>query len=206
VVAKNVVLDQLDATVARAFDRSIAALSAAGARIDEIELPPLDRTAALNAAGGFPAAESWAFHRRWLVEREAEYDPRVALRIKRGQAMSAADYVDLVAARRAWIASMESALQGADAVLSPTVPMVAPPLAPLVDDDVAFFATNGLLLRNPSIVNFLDGCALSLPCHDEDELPVGLMVWSTACRDDAVLDAGLAIEVALAGRDRHRRA
>ena len=167
---------------------------------------PLDRIAALNAAGGFPAAESWAFHRRWLAEREAEYDPRVARRIKRGEAMSAADYVDLVAARRAWIASMESALQGCDAVLSPTVPMVAPALAPLVDDDEAFFLTNGLLLRNPSIVNFLDGCALSLPCHGEGELPVGLMVWSTACRDDAVLDAGLAIEAALAGRDGHQRA
>ncbi len=203
-VAKNVVLDRLDATVAKAFGRSIAALSAAGARIDEIELPPLDRIAALNAAGGFPAAESWAFHRRWLAEREAEYDPRVARRIKRGEAMSAADYIDLIAARRVWIASMESALQGCDAVLSPTVPMVAPPLAPLVDDDEAFFATNGLLLRNPSIVNFLDGCALSVPCHGEGELPVGLMVWSTACRDDAVLDAGLAIEAALAGRDKRR--
>jgi len=206
VVARNLVLDRLDATVARAFDRSLAALSAAGARIDEIELAPLDRLADINAAGGFPAAESWAFHRRWLADREAEYDPRVARRIKRGAAMSAADYIDLIAARRAWIASMESALQGCDAVLSPTVPMVAQPLAPLVADDEAFFATNGLLLRNPSIVNFLDGCALSVPCHVEGELPVGLMVWSTACRDDAVLDAGLAIEAAIAGSDGQRRA
>jgi aspartyl-tRNA(Asn)/glutamyl-tRNA(Gln) amidotransferase subunit A len=205
-VARNVVLDGLEPTVARAFERSLTALSAAGARIDQVELAPLDRIAALNAAGGFPAAESWAFHRRWLAEREAEYDPRVARRIKRGEAMSAADYIELLAARHAWIASMESALQDVDAVLSPTVPMVAPPLAPLVDDDEAFFAANGLLLRNPSIVNFLDGCALSVPCHDEGELPVGLMVWSTACRDEAVLDAGLAIEAALAGRDRHRRA
>ncbi len=204
-VAKNVVLDRLDATVARAFARSLAALSAAGARIDEIELAPLGELAALNAAGGFPAAESWAFHRRWLASRESEYDPRVARRIRRGEAMSAADYIDLIAARRAWIAGMESALHGIDAVLSPTVPVVAPPLAPLVDDDEAFFATNALLLRNPSIVNFLDGCALSVPCQVAGELPVGLMVWSTACRDDTVLDAGLAIEAALAGGERRGR-
>jgi amidase/aspartyl-tRNA(Asn)/glutamyl-tRNA(Gln) amidotransferase subunit A len=75
---------------------------------------------------------------------------------------------------------------------------VAPSLAPLVADDAAFFATNALLLRNPSIVNLLDGCALSLPCHAAGELPVGLMVWSGAGRDDIVLDAGLAIESALA--------
>jgi Asp-tRNA(Asn)/Glu-tRNA(Gln) amidotransferase A subunit family amidase len=77
--------------------------------------------------------------------------------------------------------------------------MVAPPLAPLVDDDDAFFAVNGLLLRNPSSVNFLDGCALSVPCHRAGELPVGLMIWHAASHDDAVLAAGLDVEAALAG-------
>lgn len=191
-------LDGLDATVARAFRRTLSTLSAAGARIEEIDLALLDEVATINASGGFAAAESWAFHRRWLAGRRAEYDPRVARRIARGEAMSAADYIDLIAARRAWIVRMESALQGFDALLSPTVPIVAPPLTPLVDDDDAFFAVNGLLLRNPSIVNLLDGCALSLPCQRDDELPVGLMVWSTARRDDVVLGAGLAIEAALA--------
>jgi len=100
---------------------------------------------------------------------------------------------------------MDTALQAFDALLSPTVPVVAPPLAPLVDDDDAFFAANNLLLRNPASVNFLDGCALSLPCQRDDELPVGLMVWHGAGHDDAVLAAGLAIEEALADRtDRPR--
>ena len=135
-----------------------------------------------------------------MVERESEYDRRVALRIRRGESMSAADYIDLVAARRDWIVRMVDALQGFDALLSPTVPVVAPPLAPLVDDDEAFFVVNDLLLRNPSSVNFLDGCALTLPCQRDDELPVGLMVWHGAGQDDIVLTAGLAIEAVLAGR------
>ena len=196
-VPRTVMLDGLDATVARAFDRALARLSAAGARIETIDLPLLDEIPAINASGGFAAAEAWAFHRRWLAGREREYDPRVAKRIRRGEAMSAADYIDLVAARQQWILRMEAALAGFTALLSPTVPMVAPPIAPLLADDDAFFATNALLLRNPSAVNFLDGCALSLPCHDAGELPVGLMVWSTALRDDDVLNAGLAIEAAL---------
>jgi aspartyl-tRNA(Asn)/glutamyl-tRNA(Gln) amidotransferase subunit A len=198
-VPRHVVLDALDATVARAFARSLGALSGAGAQIDEVDLGALDEVASINAAGGFPAAESWAYHRRWLATREAEYDPRVARRIRRGEAMSAADYIDLLGARRAWIARIEAALEGVDGFLSPTVPMVAPPLEPLVASDDAFFATNGLLLRNPSIVNLLDGCALSLPCHAPGELPVGLMVWHGAGHDDDVLGAGLAIEAALAG-------
>jgi len=76
------------------------------------------------------------------------------------------------------------------------VPMLAPPVAELAGDD-AFFATNARLLRNPSVVNMLDGCALSLPCQRAGEMPVGLMVWSSALRDDTVLDASLAIERAL---------
>ncbi len=199
-VPTTLMLGSLDATVARAFDRALDRLSTAGARIEQVALPLLDEVAAINGGGGFAPVEAWAYHRRWLLERESEYDPRVARRIRRGAAMSGADYIDLIAARVRWIARMEAALAGIDALLSPTVPIVAPPLAPLLADDDAFFAANGLLLRNPSAVNLLDGCALSLPCHDAGELPVGLMVWSTAMRDDAVLAAGLAIEAELARR------
>ncbi|HEY9067961.1 MAG TPA: amidase, partial [Burkholderiaceae bacterium] len=102
-VPATVMLDGLDATVAAAFERSIAALRAVGAQIDEIALAELGDVAALNAGGGFPAAESWAWHRRLIAEREAMYDPRVALRIRRGERMSAADYLDLQRERTAWI-------------------------------------------------------------------------------------------------------
>jgi aspartyl-tRNA(Asn)/glutamyl-tRNA(Gln) amidotransferase subunit A len=114
--------------------------------------------------------------------------------MRRGAGVSAADHIDLIHARAAWIASVEAALAGFDAVLSPTVPMLAPPLAPLVADDEAFFAVNARLLRNPSAVNFLDGCAISLPCHEAGAWPVGLMVWGPALADDTVLDVALTIE------------
>jgi len=196
-VPRRWMLDSLDATVAIAFERSLATLRAAGARIEEIALAPLTDIAQINATGGFSAAEAWAWHRALLAAHEAEYDPRVAQRIRRGAAMSAADYIDLLHARTRWMTDMASAMQGFDAMLSPTVPCVAPPLAPLLADDTAFFATNALLLRNPSVVNLLDGCALSLPCHAPDEMPVGLMVWSGALQDDTVLAVSLAIEAAL---------
>ncbi|MFT3665776.1 amidase [Piscinibacter sp.] len=196
-VPSTLMLDGLEPAVAAAFQRALAALRDAGARVDKIVLPTLAELAALNAAGGFPAAESWAWHRRHLAAKAGLYDPRVALRIRRGEAMSAADYVELVWARRDWIARTEAAMAGFDAMLSPTVPLLAAPIAPLLSDDAAFFAVNGALLRNPSVINFLDGCALSLPCQGAGEMPVGLMVWSSALRDDAVLDASLAIEAAL---------
>ena len=193
----TVMLDALDTDVRRAFERAIARLRTAGARVEEIALAELGEVAAINASGGFSPAEAWAWHRHRLAAHEAAYDPRVAQRIRRGERMSAADYIDLLHARRAWIDRMNTAMTGFDAMLSPTVPLVAPPLAPLLASDEAFFATNALLLRNPSVVNLLDGCALSLPCHAPGEMPVGLMVWSGALQDDAVLDTSLAIEAAL---------
>ncbi|HEX3138575.1 MAG TPA: amidase [Rhizobacter sp.] len=192
-------VDGMDATVASAFAQSLATLRHAGARIDEISVPEIDELTAIYATGGFSSAESWAWHRALITQRQPEYDPRVALRIRRGETMSAADYIDLLQARAAWIARMMARLRPFDALLSPTVPIVAPTIASLASDD-AFFATNALLLRNPSIINMLDGCALSLPCHSPDQLPVGLMVWSHALRDDTVLDISLTIEQALAER------
>lgn len=205
-VPTTLMLDALEPSVAAAFTRSLRALRDAGATVEEIALPTLSELAGLNAAGGFPAAESWAWHRRRLAVRGDRYDPRVAMRIRRGEKMSAADYVELTWARRDWIARTEAAIAPFDAMLSPTVPIVAPAIAPLVAGDEAFFATNAMLLRNPSAINFLDGCALSLPCHRDGEMPVGLMVWGAALRDDAVLGASLAVEAAIdaAGAPRQR--
>ncbi|MEO8281033.1 MAG: amidase [Ideonella sp.] len=199
-VPKTVMLDALEPAVATAFEASLELLSRGGAQVDLIDIPELEEVAQINAGGGFAPVEAWAWHRRHLAEHEADYDPRVAIRIRRGEQMSAADYIDLLRARRDWIQRMNQRLRGYDVMLSPTVPIVAPPAAPLIDDDAAFFATNARLLRNPSVVNLLDGCALSLPCHDNGELPVGLMVWQREMADDQVLAASLAIESALTGK------
>jgi aspartyl-tRNA(Asn)/glutamyl-tRNA(Gln) amidotransferase subunit A len=199
---RGFLLDELDAGVAKAFERSLATLRRAGARIDEIDLAPLGEVASIMSGGGFAPAEAWAWHRERIVRDEARYDPRVALRIRRGESMGAAEYIELIARRKAWIAAMQTQLRDYDAMLSPTVPMVAPPIAPLLADDAAFFAINAKLLRNPSMVNLLDGCAISLPCHAQGEMPVGLMLWSGALCDQVVLNAALAVETALARQTR----
>jgi len=196
-VVKNVFFDGIEPTVAAAFERSLKALSAAGARIEEIELPELADLQSINATGGFSAAESHAWHRLLLERSGAGYDPRVAQRILRGAGMKAHEYIDLIHARRDWIARMEKALAPFDAVLSPTVPITAPTIAsvaPGAERDEEFFRVNALLLRNPSIINMLDGCAISLPCHAAGELPVGLMLWHAALHDDAVLAIALQAE------------
>lgn len=185
-------LDGLDDTVTRAFERSLRQLRAAGATITELPLPDSDTP--WSSSGQISAAEAWAWHRHRLDARQADYDPRVLARIRGGSGISAADYIERLQARREWIGQVERIAAGFDAFICPTVPIVAPPLQPLLQDDDAFFAANALLLRNPSVVNHLDGCALSLPCHAPGELPVGLMLWAPGGHDDEVLDIALAVE------------
>ncbi len=197
-VPRQLLLDDLDETVSRAFDRTLGRLSAAGVQIEHVDLPELLELSTLNAQGGLTAAEAYAIHRGTLSSRRALYDPRVAARIDRGAAIGAADYVDLVRARAAWSERVMARLDGFDALACPTVPVVAPPIAPLVADDALFTRTNALLLRNPSTINFLDGCAISLPCHQPDELPVGLMLAHGPMRDAPLLGTALALEAVLA--------
>lgn len=197
-VVESLLLDQLDPAVAQDFERALAHLSRLGARICRMALPALDDLPVLQQDGGIPAAESWAWHQALLTERDAEYDPRVATRIRRGATISPEALARLHDLRARWIARMATELADVDFVLSPTVPLIAPPLAPLVADEAEFFRVNALLLRNPAVVNLLDGCAISLPCHRVGEAPVGLMAWTTGGRDEALLGAALAIEEALA--------
>jgi amidase/aspartyl-tRNA(Asn)/glutamyl-tRNA(Gln) amidotransferase subunit A len=192
--------DGLDHTVARAWQRTLDALRSSGAWIREIDLPEIGELPAIGATGGFSAAESYAWHFKMLQTHSTQYDPRVLTRIQRGASMSAREYFELHALRKSWISRVEAALQAYDAVLSPTVPIVAPPMAevaPGPERDAAFFSANALLLRNTSVVNMLDGCAISIPCHGPEELPVGLMIWAAAMKDDTVLNIAHQVEASL---------
>jgi aspartyl-tRNA(Asn)/glutamyl-tRNA(Gln) amidotransferase subunit A len=196
-VTPTVMLDGLDPVVARAYERTLNTLRQAGARIEEIPLAEIGELAAMQAHGSFSPAESYSWHRHLLKDQSKLYDPRVLTRIMRGASMSASDYIELMQARHDWIVRMERALQGFDAVLSPTVPLIASPIAdvaPGEDRDETFFKINALLLRNTSVVNMLDGCAISIPCQAADEPPVGLMIWQGKMRDDPVLNIALQIE------------
>jgi len=196
-VVQDYVLEDLDKRVADAFGRALARLSKAGASVTDLRFESLLRLPQINQKGGLVVAEAYAIHRELIARRKADYDPRVAWRALRGASMSAADYIDVLAERAAMIAESARLAAPYDALLVPTVVMVAPPIAPLETDDQLYGETNLAILRNPSVVNFLDGCALSIPCHQPGEGPVGLMVVGQSGEDRRLLAVGLALESAL---------
>jgi aspartyl-tRNA(Asn)/glutamyl-tRNA(Gln) amidotransferase subunit A len=192
-VPTTVALDELDEEVARTFERALETLSRQGALIERIAVPEFLDVAVMNTKGGFAAAESFAWHRYLIVSHGDVYDPRVSLRILRGESISAADYIDLLEARKSLIARATVRLAPYDALVLPTAANTPPRIADLADDK-AFNKANLLSLRNCTLINMIDGCAISLPCHREGEVPVGLMVAASGGSDRRVFELAAAME------------
>jgi len=195
-VPTTVALDDLDDAVAKTFERALETLSRAGALIERIAVPEFLDVGVMNTKGGFAAAESYAWHRYLIVSHGDVYDPRVRVRILRGEAISAADYIDLVNARRSLIARANARLAPYDALVMPTTANTPPRIADLADDK-AFAAANLRALRNCTLINMIDGCAISLPAQREGEVPVGLMLASSGGSDRRVFELAAAIEGAI---------
>ncbi len=193
-VPQTLMMDEVDATVAQAFARTLRRISEAGAQVVEIPFQALADIAGLSMPGGFSPIEGYAAHHARLERGMHQVDSRVVARMMLGKDVSAKEYLALHNRRDAWIAAAVQTLDGFDAMLCPTVPIVAPLIDPLRNDDEAFFKANRLLLRNPSAINYLDGCAWTLPCHQTDELPVGLMVSNVAGQDAHLARVVLALE------------
>lgn len=194
------VLDGMDDTVARTFAAALAKLRAAGVEIVEIPLRELAELPQINAKGGFPAAEALTYHRALIAEKAAGYDPRVLVRVMRGKEQNEADYQALKEARAELIVRVRQITAGYDAVVMPTVPIVAPLLNEVATDE-AYGRLNLLLLRNPTVANFLDRCAVSVPCHRQGDAPVGLGLMGEHGADRRLLAIAHAIEKIVSNRD-----
>jgi aspartyl-tRNA(Asn)/glutamyl-tRNA(Gln) amidotransferase subunit A len=198
-VPKTAMLDDLEAPVAAAFERAVSALSRAGARIVELPLGMLGGFARINVKGGLPVAEAFAWHEKLIARRGQDYDPRIRTRIERGREMTAAEYIRLIEARADCIRRFDAETEAFDALVMPTVPMTAPPVAAFARDE-DYARLNAKLLRNTSIINFLDRCALTLPIETPGTAPVGLMVVGRHGEDRRLLAIGSGIEGALEPR------
>jgi aspartyl-tRNA(Asn)/glutamyl-tRNA(Gln) amidotransferase subunit A len=192
-IPQTLMLDDLEPAVAGAFERATAALSRAGARIIELPLKPLGDYATINAKGGFSPCEAYAWHEPLLKRRGQEYDPRVRVRIERGREMTAVEYVRLVDQRADLIARVDRESADVDALIMPTIPLVAPPIAAFAKDE-DFWRLNARILRNTAPINFLDRCAITIPISPRGEGPVGLTAVGRHGEDRHLLALALGIE------------
>lgn len=199
-VPQGLLMENVEVPVAAAFQAAMTALAKYGAIVADHALPQLADMLAVNARGGFAATEAFFIHREAMEQRPGDFDPVVRGRIERGRAVPAADYIFMQRRRAELIAAMDRELADLDALILPTTPIVAPRIADLAGDEAAFAAANALLLRNTSVANFFDLCAISLPLPRglrNGDLPVGLMLVARNGQDRRLLRIAAGLENAI---------
>ncbi len=192
-IPQGLPLQDMDSTVQARFSEALAALKRAGARISDETMPILDEPARVQDKASFSSVESYAIHRKLLMQHANDYDPMVRVRIERGRDISAADYIDMQRQRADLVRAMNERLSDLDGLIMPTVPIVAPKIADLTDPKTAG-EQNLLLLRNPALANFFDLCAVSVPLPRQGGLPTGLMVFARNGQDRQLFRIAAAME------------
>jgi aspartyl-tRNA(Asn)/glutamyl-tRNA(Gln) amidotransferase subunit A len=197
-IPRGRLFSEVQAEVMHAFDRAVGLLNGAGARVSDEDLDDLlGEPFRIQENGTLVAAEAAAIHQLLAKGNPEAYDPNVLGRIRGGEAISAANYIRMVQARALLLPRLDARLADFDALLLPTVPMLAP-FTDALSEAGAFMRANLLLLRNPSVFNFFDLPALSLPVPTGDGLPVGLMLVGRRNADRELLAIGAAVEALLA--------
>lgn len=200
-IPRGPLLEGMEPEVAQAYEAALGRLGKAGTILGDHPLPLLAEMHEVNAKGGFAASEAFFVHQAGLDSRAGDFDPLVRSRIERGRAVSAADYIFMQRRRPELIRAMDADLADLDALILPTTPIRAPKIADLAASEAAFTAANMLLLRNTSVGNFFDLCAISLPLPAglrPGSLPVGLMLVARNGQDRRLLRMAAAVERLLA--------
>jgi aspartyl-tRNA(Asn)/glutamyl-tRNA(Gln) amidotransferase subunit A len=196
-VPTTLMLDNLDPEVAKAFGAALRKLSAAGARIEEFAFPEIAEVADLNKRCGFSIVESYPLHRKWIAIRSEGYDPRILARMLLGKGIDAADYYDALQLRAELVTKSAKTTARFDAVVMPTLPVIAPPISRFLATDEGRKDGFPILIRNTCVANYLDRCALTVPCQEPGTAPVGFTVMGERMGDRKTLEIGSSVFAAL---------
>ena len=184
---------QPDVLNARA--EAIAVFRSLGATVEEVRAP-FDFEDVMVRNGRLIAAEAYALHRAYIEDPSLEIDPWVRKRVVGGKALSAADYIDEIAARKRVASAFAEWMRGRDALLTPTLPITATALDE-VDEATTPLATF------TRAANYLGACAVSLPAGFSAEgLPIGVQLLGAPFADATLVHLGRAFQ---RETDWHRR-
>ena len=173
------------------FDQVIRDLERAGARVRPIQVPDLDL--ARDALIAIIEPEASLIHRDLLRDEPAGFSDITRAQIEAGFKISAVDYLNALQVRERLTAEFQRAFESVDAILSPSVPWVAPAEDPPVGGEEGA----GEMMYS-GVYNLVGLPALSVPCGISAEgLPSGLQIVTSWHKDELALSLGLALEAAL---------
>jgi aspartyl-tRNA(Asn)/glutamyl-tRNA(Gln) amidotransferase subunit A len=187
--------NDLDDWSAGHFEAAKARLAACGHTLVDLDLCFLHEALGLNRL--LVSAEAHEVYQNDLDQLAVVGDPRVLARIRISEASSAEEIADARAQRRAVIARLAEALSGFDALIAPTLQMLPPSIR---EAEADFDRVNAAMLRNTSLLNLADACAMTMPTRTTgSKRPGALMIGGAKGQDTRVLGVGARLDRDLNG-------
>jgi len=195
--AESVFWEDVHPEVAKAVRECGAVFEALGADVISIDFTEAREARELNPGAVIIASEGYTLNKKWLEEHFDQLDPVVAHRMIKGKEISAGQYLNTYYRAMQLRAKAGNTLADIDALLVPTTPDPAKPLAEIDTTMENYLAHNIRYLRNTSIGNILNFCGVSLPCgFSASGMPIGLLVYGKPFQEDVVLRIGHAFQQA----------
>ncbi|WP_434051225.1 MAG: amidase family protein [Roseibium sp.] len=193
IIPTNFGFTEMDDAVAEGFRAAVERLRDTGLEVAEREI------AAMPLHDSVPpwhmtSVESRAHYEPHFQASAEQFDPRVHARMGRAEEISAVEYRQTLNRRQEFIAAFREEL-GEDMLLLPTTPKLPPRIEDLAGDD-AFNRLNLLALRNPSLANVADACAIALPYRHADKT-LSAMLVAAGGRDAELLACAKCVEAEL---------
>ena len=185
--------DLLDADVRRTFGRAVDQLQRSGIRIGRRTIPGSEGIA--DAYVNVSLAEAAHWHAPTLDSKANDYQPAVRERLERGRAIAAVSYLRGLDTCAALTTAVDAALEGCDALVLPSVAIVAPILGSekATMDNGASLLVRAAMLRLTQLFNMTGNPAISLPIPTSG-LPVGLQLVGKRDETEALLATALVCE------------
>ena len=184
----------VEAEVLAAYDASLELLEKLGAKLVDVRLPRA--FADLGAmAGRIIGCEGYSYVGHLTDDAGQPVDPHVRPRIGLGKGVSARDYLLLLRDREQLKRDWSKALEGCDALVTPTTQGAAPRVADIDQSGTAAVFTRA--------INLVDGCALAVRNgFTKAGLPTSLHIACRGYDEATALRIGWAYEQAASWRER----
>jgi aspartyl-tRNA(Asn)/glutamyl-tRNA(Gln) amidotransferase subunit A len=201
-IVRNYV-EQADGEVQAAIRAAVRVLEEQGCAIHEVALSRERYSLATSFA--ILSTEALAYHEPRLRQHALRYATDVRRRLAAGGFLTATDYVKGQQARQLIREEIDSALQQADCLLAPTLPVAAPPLnAAEVRIGDRIEPTRLAMTMFTRLFNLSGHPAISVPCgFNGDGMPLALQVVGRAFDEATILRVARAYEDAAKWHQAH---
>lgn len=180
--------DLLDDDVRAAFAAALDTFHAVGMRTRPVVIAGAEKTVETYTNISLPEAARW--HSDTLDARANDYQPIVRQRLEFGRTIPAVKYLEAMERRESLTNAVDAVLEGCDALILPTLPIVAPVLGTTeavfqrADGTTEKLPVRAAMLRLTQLFNVTGHPAITLPIPTAG-MPVGLQLVG---RRDHTLD------------------